>query len=152
MAGKGKKNRLETIRESIKSFPTGAGLYFMKVPKDVVLYIGKAKNLRSRVGSYFQESADLLSSRSPKIAEMINKTVTVDYLETPNEVDAILQEARLIKDIRPPYNTNLADDKTFPYLEITTRSDFPGFILPENPEPKAADFSGRSRGSRTSGR
>ncbi len=114
MAGKGQKNRLETIRERIKGFPAGPGLYFMKGPKDIVLYIGKAKNLRSRVGSYFQESADLSSSRSPKIAEMVKKTVTVDYLETPNEVDAILQEARLIKDIRPTYNTNLADDKTFP--------------------------------------
>lgn len=142
MAAKGKKNRLETIREKIKGFPSGPGLYFMKGPKDVVLYIGKAKNLRSRAGSYFQESADLLSSRSPMIAEMVNKTVTVDYLEAPNEVDAILQEARLIKDIRPPYNTDLADDKTFPYLEITTRSDFPGVYITRKPRTKSSRLFG----------
>ena len=114
----------------------------MKGDKDIVLYIGKAKNLRSRAGSYFQESADLLSSRSPKIVEMVNKTVTVDYLETPNEVDAILQEARLIKDIRPLYNTNLADDKTFPYLEITTRSDFPGVYITRKPKTKGSRLFG----------
>lgn len=133
---------METIRESIKGFPAGPGLYFMKGPKEIVLYIGKAKNLRLRVGSYFQESADLLGSRSPKIAEMVNKTVTVDYLETPNEVDAILQEARLIKDIRPPYNTNLADDKTFPYLEITTRADFPGVYITRKPRTKGSRLFG----------
>lgn len=142
MAGKDKKNKLYTIREAIKDFPSGPGLYFMKGSKDVVLYIGKAKNLRSRVGSYFQESADLLGSRGPKIVEMVKKTVTIDYLETPNEVDAILQEARLIKDIRPAYNTHLADDKTFPYLEITTGSDFPGVYITRKPRAKGSRLFG----------
>ena len=72
------KSRIEIIREQIKEFGTGPGLYFFKDAKDTVLYIGKAKNLRSRVSSYFQESADLLQSRGPKIVEMINKVVSVD--------------------------------------------------------------------------
>ena len=98
-----------------------------------VLYIGKAANLRTRVRSYFQPSSDLLSSRGRRIVEMVNKTETVDYIETKNEVDAILQEARLIKDVHPPYNADLTDDKTFPYLEITSREDFPGVYITRKP-------------------
>ncbi|HPD46341.1 MAG TPA: UvrB/UvrC motif-containing protein [Anaerohalosphaeraceae bacterium] len=134
MAAEEQKERLEAIREAIRSFPTGPGLYFMKDAQDTVLYIGKAKNLRSRVASYFQPSADLAASRGARIVEMIAKVQTVDYLETKSEVDAILQEARLIKDIRPPYNTAMVDSKTFPYLEITTREQFPGVYITRNPK------------------
>lgn len=142
------KNKLDAIRRQIKSFPTGPGLYFMKGPKDKVLYIGKAKNLRSRVSSYFQVSYDLASSRGPKIAEMISKVEAVDFLETPNEVDAMLQEARLIKDIHPPYNTDLVDDKTFPYLEITTAEDFPGIYLTRKPQLTGSRLFGPFTGAK----
>jgi len=142
MAGSELDDRFAGLREKISGFPAGPGLYFMKDDKDVVLYIGKAKNLRSRASSYFQPSADLLSSRGPKIVEMINRTVDVDYLETPSEVDAILQEARLIKDIRPPYNTSLVDSKTFPYLEITTRDEFPGVYITRNPKSERSRLFG----------
>lgn len=125
---------LEVIRESIRSFPTTPGLYFMKDADDKVLYIGKAKNLRSRVSSYFQPGTNLAESRGPWIVDMINKTAAVDYLQTESEVDAILQEARLIKDIHPPYNTDLKDAKSFPYLEITTRQEFPGVYITRNPQ------------------
>jgi excinuclease ABC subunit C len=108
----------------------------MKGAKDEVLYIGKAKNLRSRVASYFQPSSDIIASRGPKIVEMLNKVETVDYIETETEVDAMLKEARLIKDIRPVYNTDLVDDKTFPYLEITTGDDFPGVYITRKPRAK----------------
>jgi excinuclease ABC subunit C len=64
---------------------------------------------------------------------MLNKVETVDYIETETEVDAMLKEARLIKDIRPAYNTDLVDDKTFPYLEITTGDDFPGVYITRKP-------------------
>ena len=129
-------NRLEKIRERIKEFPTGPGLYFMKDADDVVLYIGKAKNLRSRVSSYFQPSSNLEASRGPHIVEMVNKVDHVDYLEAESEVDAMLKEARLIKDIRPLYNMDLMDDKTFPYLEITTREDFPGVYITRKPHER----------------
>ncbi|MFZ0034120.1 MAG: UvrB/UvrC motif-containing protein, partial [Sedimentisphaerales bacterium] len=126
-------DKFEAIHEKIKCFPTGPGLYFMKGPKDKVLYIGKAKNLRSRVASYFQQAADLAASRGPKITEMLSKVETIDFLETETEVIAMLQEARLIKDIQPPYNTDLVDDKTFPYLEITTGEEFPGVYITRKP-------------------
>ncbi len=128
------KQNLEAIRDKIRAFPTGPGLYFMKDADEKVLYIGKGKNLRSRAASYFQPSANLAESRSPWIVEMISRTRDVDYLETASEVDAILQEARLIKDIHPPYNTDLKDAKSFPYLEITTRQEFPGVYITRNPK------------------
>jgi excinuclease ABC subunit C len=138
----GDKDRLERIRARIKEFPTGPGLYLMKAADDVVLYIGKAKNLRSRIASYFQPGSDLETSRGPLIVEMVEKVKTVDYLETETEVDAMLKEARLIKDIRPPYNTDLTDDKTFPYLEITTRDDFPGVYITRKPQPTGTRLFG----------
>jgi excinuclease ABC subunit C len=64
---------------------------------------------------------------------MLTKVETIDFLETETEVAAMLQEARLIKDIHPPYNTDLADDKTFPYLEITISDDFPGVYITRKP-------------------
>jgi excinuclease ABC subunit C len=142
MASDHKKDRIEIIREKIKTFPMRPGLYFMKDPTDKVLYIGKAKNLRSRVASYFQPSGDLFISRGPKISEMIGKIETVDFLETETEVDAMLKEARLIKDIHPPYNSDLVDDKTFPYLEITTSDDFPGVYITRKPREKGSRLFG----------
>jgi excinuclease ABC subunit C len=140
MADSNGKEQLATINRQIKNFPTGPGLYFMKGAGDKVLYIGKAKNLRSRVGSYFQPGSGIAALRGPKIAEMINRVESVDFLETPNEVEAVLTEARLIKDIRPPYNTDLVDDKTFPYLEITAGDDFPGVYMTRKPQPDSRLF------------
>lgn len=137
-----KNENIEQIRQRIKGFPAAPGLYFMKDSKDKVLYIGKAKNLRSRVSSYFQQSANLAESRGPKIVEMIAKAVSVDFIETETEVEAMLQEARLIKDIRPAYNSDLADDKTFPYLEITTSDDFPGVYITRKPRQKGTRLFG----------
>jgi excinuclease ABC subunit C len=142
MARKENQDRFEVIREQIRQFPTSAGLYFMKGRNDKVLYIGKAGNLRSRVASYFQPGADIAESRGPKIVEMLGKVESVDYLETANEVDAVLKEARLIKDVRPPYNTDLVDDKTFPYLEIATGDDFPGVYITRKPRSKGSRLFG----------
>jgi excinuclease ABC subunit C len=141
-------DKFEVIRKRIKNFPAGPGLYIMKGQKDKVLYIGKAKNLRSRVASYFQQGGELATSRGPKIAEMISKVRTVDFLKTETEVDAMLQEARLIKDIRPPYNTDLVDDKSFPYLEITTGEDFPGVYITRKPLPTVARLFGPFAGAK----
>ncbi len=142
MASKLSKDRVEAIREQIKEFPSSCGLYFIKDANGTVLYIGKAKNLRSRASSYFLPSADLMESRGPKIVEMVSNAHSVDYLETKSEVDAILQEARLIKDIRPAYNSDLLDDKTFPYLEITIKDDFPGLYVTRTPKQKGTKLFG----------
>ncbi len=107
-----------------------------------MLYVGKAKDLRSRVSSYFQNSADLLSTRGPEIAHMAAQVVDIDFLDCETEVDALLQENRLIKDVQPPFNERLRDDKTFPYLEITTREDFPGVYVTREPRIKGSKLYG----------
>ena len=130
-------NRLEAVRSRIREFPASPGVYMMKDNAGVVLYIGKAANLRDRAMSYFQPSADLANSRGPKIVEMVSKVCDITYLECDNEVEAILHEARLIKDIHPPYNTRQLDDKTFPYIEITRNDDFPGVYITREPHKKS---------------
>jgi excinuclease ABC subunit C len=128
-----RQDNVSDIREKIKGFPSSPGVYLLKDAQGRVLYIGKAVSLRERVSSYFQPSADLMKNRGPKIADMIEKVAEVGYLECPGEVDAILQESRLIKDIQPPYNTQQMDDKTFPYLEFTMFEDFPGVYVTRSP-------------------
>ncbi len=133
---------LETLREKIGRFPKTPGVYLMKDSKGRVLYIGKAKDLRSRVSSYFQNSADLLNTRGPDIARMIAMVVDIDFLECDTEVDALLQEARLIKDIQPPHNAMQKDGKTFPFLEITTGDDYPGVFVTRTPRPRGSKLYG----------
>ncbi len=130
------------LREKIARFPKGPGVYLMKDQNGVVLYVGKAKDLRARVGSYFQPSADLLSSRGPEIARMVTLVDDVDFLDCDTEVDALLQEARLIKDVQPQFNAQLKDDKSFPYLEITTGDDFPGVYVTRTPRRKGTKLYG----------
>ena len=130
-------DRFNDIRGKVKDFPSAPGVYLMKDSDGRVLYVGKAKNLRDRVMSYFQPGADLPQSRGPKIVEMVEKVAEISYLASPGEVDAILQEARLIKDIQPPYNTRQMDDKTFPYLEITINEDFPGVYVTRTPRQQS---------------
>jgi excinuclease ABC subunit C len=142
------QDKFDTIRCKIKTFPTSPGLYFMKGQADKVLYVGKAKNLRSRVASYFQPGGEVATARGPKITEMLSKVKTVDFLETETEVDAVLKEARLIKDIRPPYNSDLTDDKTFPYLEITIGEDFPGVYITRKPRPSGSRLFGPFAGAK----
>lgn len=134
--------RIERLREKIRLFPASPGVYLMKDAEARVLYVGKARELRSRVGSYFQEAADLLSSRGPEIAHMATLVQDIDFLDCETEVDALLKENRLIKDIQPPFNERLRDDKTFPYLEITTGDDFPGVYVTRTPRIKGSKLFG----------
>jgi len=126
-------DRFEHLRTQIKDLPKVPGVYLLKDGNGVVLYIGKAVVLRNRVSSYFQTSSDLMKTRGPRIADMVGKVIDIDHLVCQSDVDAILTEARLIKDIQPPYNTRQTDGKTFPYLEITTKDDFPGVFITRTP-------------------
>ncbi|MBN1344438.1 MAG: excinuclease ABC subunit UvrC [Phycisphaerae bacterium] len=126
----------------MRHLPKSPGVYLMKDAQGRVLYVGKAKDLRSRVSSYFQDSANLLATRGPEIDRMIGMVVDVDFLDCDTEVDALLQENRLIKDIQPPFNERLRDGKSFPYLEITTREDFPGVYVTRTPSIKGSKLYG----------
>ncbi|MCZ2401266.1 MAG: excinuclease ABC subunit UvrC [Phycisphaerae bacterium] len=134
--------RVAALRERISSFPKSPGVYLMKNAEGVVLYVGKARDLRARVSSYFQDSADLLSTRGPEIAHMASLVTDVDFLDCETEVDALLTENRLIKDIQPHYNERLRDDKSFPYLEITTGDDFPGVFVTRQPRIRGSKLYG----------
>ena len=136
------EERLKKIREQIAGFPKEPGVYLMKDRDERVLYIGKAKELRSRVSSYFQPSADLLNTRGPDICRMVEQVHTIDTIECDSEVDALLRESRLIKDIQPPHNVALKDDKTFPYIEITTSDDFPAVYVTRTPRHKGTKLYG----------
>jgi len=107
--------------EKVKAFPASPGVYLMKDAEGRVLYVGKAKNLRNRVGHYFSKAA----LEDPRTADLVPLIRDVDYVETATEVEALLMEARLIKDIQPRFNVELKDDKSFPYLQIRIREDYP---------------------------
>ncbi len=134
--------RITRLREKIATFPKSPGVYLMKDRDGVVLYVGKARDLRARVSSYFQDAADLLATRGPRIEHMATMVEDIDFLECETEVDALLKESRLIKDIQPPYNERLKDDKSFPYLEITTGDDFPGVYVTRKPRAGGSKLYG----------
>ena len=137
-----KEQQADKIRQRIGQLPKGPGVYLLKDAKGVVIYIGKANDLRSRVGSYFQKGADLASSRGPAIVNMVRQVADIDFLETESEVEALLVENRLIKDTQPRYNMRLTDDKTFPYIEITTGEDFPRVSITRKPASKGVTLYG----------
>jgi excinuclease ABC subunit C len=110
-----------SAREKVRRFPASPGVYLMKDAEGRVIYVGKAVNLRSRAGSYFTKAAET----DRRTAELVTEIADIDFVEADSEVDALLMEARLIKDIQPRFNAMLKDDKTFPYLQITTGEDFP---------------------------
>ncbi len=117
------------LKERVKEFPDTPGVYLMKDDKGRVLYVGKAKSLKARVASYFHGGR----STSPRTETMVSQVADIDYLEAESDVDALLMEARLIKDIQPHYNVNLKDDKSYPYLEITRYEDFPRVRVTRDP-------------------
>src|SRR5262245_19137307 len=100
-------------------FPTTPGVCLMKDGGGNCIYVGKAKNLRSRASSYFGKDA----ASDPRIRDWIGFVRDVDYIETSDPIAAVFTEARMIKDLRPNFNKELKDDKTFPYLQIRTREE-----------------------------
>lgn len=126
-------------RDKVKGFPTSPGVYLMKDSKGRVIYVGKALNLRNRASSYFHDAAKL---ERRLIADMLPEIADIDYVECDSEVDALLTEARLIKDLQPPFNERLKDDKTFPYLEIFVREDFPRVEFTRTPSDRGTKLYG----------
>jgi len=125
-------------KDKVRSFPATPGVYLMKDGQGRVIYVGKAVNLRSRAGSYFTAAAAV----DRRTAELVTEIQDIDYVETDSEVDALLLEARLIKDVQPRFNSELKDDKTFPYLQITTREDFPRVEFTRTPQSTGVKLYG----------
>lgn len=127
-----------TAAEKVRSFPQTPGVYLMKDQAGVVIYVGKAKNLRSRASSYFLKAAQ----QEQRTATWVNEICDIDYLECESEVDALLAESRLIKDVQPKHNKEQKDGKSFPYLMITTREDFPRVELTREPPTSGVKLYG----------
>lgn len=104
------------IKEKIKLIPNKPGSYQYKNKDGVVIYVGKAKNLKKRVQSYFRGSHDLKTTR------LVMNIHDIEYIVTESELDALLLELNLIKKYNPRYNILLTDDKTYPYIEITNET------------------------------
>ena len=124
--------------DKVRTFPQVAGVYLMKDAAGRVIYVGKAKNLRSRASSYFLKAA----ADERRTANWVHEICDADYVECESEVDALLMESRLIKDIQPKHNKELKDDKTFPYLMITTHEDFPRIEVTREPRQSGAKLYG----------
>jgi excinuclease ABC subunit C len=122
----------------VRDFPRAPGIYLMKDAAGRVIYVGKAKNLRSRAGSYFLKGAQA----ERRTADWVLEIADVDFVACDSDVDALLMEARLIKDVQPKYNRELKDDKTFPYLQITTREDFPRVEVTRKPRDRGVRLFG----------
>ncbi len=112
------------LEKTLSGLPPSPGVYQFKDRKDRVIYVGKAKNLRSRVRSYFRGGG----RHTGKTKIMIGRIAALDVIITSSEVEALILENNLIKDLKPRYNINLKDDKTYPYLVITNEP-FPRIFL-----------------------
>tara|TARA_B100000959_G_scaffold148943_1_gene156310 strand:+ start:152 stop:1996 length:1845 start_codon:yes stop_codon:yes gene_type:complete len=108
----------DSLKNRISNVPKKPGVYQFINDKGEIIYIGKAKDLRVRVRSYFQKN----KYQTPKNQSMIKRISDLDWIVVSSEVEALLTEANLIKENRPHYNINLKDDKSFPYIRITKES------------------------------
>lgn len=109
------------LHEKIRSLPTGPGVYLYKNAEGDVIYVGKAKNLRSRVRSYLLEA----SQANAKTGSLMREAIDVDYILVDNEHEALALENNLIKQRKPRFNILLRDDKTYPYVKLTLRDRYP---------------------------
>lgn len=104
----------------LQEAPTQPGVYDMRDEEGATLYIGKAKNLKNRLSSYFRASG-----LSTKTMALVSKIVSIHVTVTHSEMEALLLEQNLIKDRKPPYNILLRDDKSYPYIYMSTQDEFP---------------------------
>ncbi|MBE0491794.1 MAG: excinuclease ABC subunit UvrC [Sulfurospirillum sp.] len=119
------------LEKKLKDLPDSAGVYKFFNQSGSLLYIGKAKFLKRRVKSYFRFTPSLAGSStlSARIAKMISEAYDLEYILCAHEYDALILENSLIKELKPKYNILLRDDKTYPYISLDMRTDFPRFEI-----------------------
>ena len=128
--------RLPALREKTAKLTTSPGVYLMKNQKSEIIYVGKAKNLKNRVTSYFRESAD----HTPKVASMVEHVYDYDFIVTDSEYEALVLECSLIKQHQPKYNILLKDDKGYTYLCFSDEP-YPRLTVEKN-KKKSGDYLG----------
>ena len=112
---------MDRIREKLKDLPLNSGVYIMKSDSGQILYVGKARCLKNRVSQYFAHSAN----QTEKTVKLVEKIADFEYIITANEIEALVLENNLIKKHQPPYNILLKDDKSYPFVKINVKDDFP---------------------------
>ena len=113
------------IQEELKKLPGRPGVYIMHDENDHIIYVGKAISLKNRVRQYFQSSRN----KGIKIEQMVTHIRRFEYIVTDSELEALVLECNLIKEHHPKYNTMLMDDKTYPFIKVTTNEAFPRVML-----------------------
>ncbi len=112
---------MDKIRQKLKDLPTQSGVYIMKSDSNQILYVGKARNLKNRVNQYFSGAAN----KTEKTMRLVARIADFEYIITANEIEALVLENNLIKKHKPPYNILLKDDKSYPFVKINVKQDFP---------------------------
>lgn len=110
----------DELQEKLQLLPDKPGVYLMKDAQGRIIYVGKAINLRNRVRSYFQSSRN----HSPKVQALVARIIDLEYIVTASEIAALILECNLIKQHHPKYNISLRDDKSYPYIKVTSE-DYP---------------------------
>lgn len=126
-----------TLEEKIKSLPIDAGVYLHKNADGKIIYVGKAKNLKNRVRSYFQSSRN----HDAKTRELVKRIADFEFIVVDNEVEALVLESNLIKLHKPRYNIMLKDDKQYPHLKVT-KEDFPKVVITRKIARDGANYYG----------
>src|SRR5206468_4165603 len=140
-------DRLDRLKARIKDLPDRPGVYMHKNAAGEVIYVGKARNLRNRVGSYLVGRG----RTDPRLMTLVMEIEGIDFVTTNNELEAILLENNLIKSHQPRYNILLRDDKTYPYIKVTLSEDFPRVVFTRRMDRKKGDqfygpfFAGTAR-------
>ena len=112
------------IEEELKKLPSKPGVYVMRDKDDNIIYVGKAVSLKNRVRQYFRKT-----NKTERIKKMVSLIDHFEYIVVDNEAEALILECNLIKKNRPKFNVLLKDDKTYPYIKIDMKSDFPGVFI-----------------------
>jgi excinuclease ABC subunit C len=115
----------KVLQQKISSLPAEPGVYIFKNARGALIYVGKARSLRSRVRSYLQSGRPI----DPKTQLMVSEIADLEYILTDSEVEALILESTLVKKHQPRYNIHLKDDKSFPYLKLTTREPYPRIFI-----------------------
>jgi len=134
---------MEKNQDQLKALPELPGVYSFKNKKNVIIYIGKAKNLKNRLRSYFQSK----KNQSSKTVSMMKNAENFEWIIVENEIEALLTEANLIKKHRPKYNVLMKDDKSYPYLQIT-KEPYPQLLITRKIKKDGSKYFGPYTDSR----
>ncbi len=129
----------EHLESTVRTLPIEPGCYLFYNKKNEVIYVGKAVNLRNRVRSYFNPAGWITS---PKTGRLAHEIARIEFLVRGSELEALIQEAELIKKYRPRFNIRLKDDKRYPYLKVTWQDDFPTVLVTRRMEHDGARYYG----------